>query len=546
MAFQKKTTETLPVQPFARPPLLSTASSTREALRGRDTRPSAAASSDRSSGWAIASAWGLAALLIATTVARFVYRANGPMWMDEVWTGMIASQRSWSGFARQCYLDVNAPLGYLVAWLWEPIGGLSNSGLRLPSIVFASLAPLVALVPSRSIPLGARAIWAGLLACWLPGFIFASEARCYTLLLCLGTANTLAFAALLRSPGLKPALCWAGISSLLILTHYFAAPLVACQGVAYLIVCRGRAVKTWPALVGFVPAAVEMAAHAAVLRHFSAAVPTAPAAPRWQDLPDAIDFMLGARSAIWAPAYCALAAVLVARLQGREIWPRPGSAARPAEGRLWIPPVTAAVSVVICVVAFEICLAASWARPVLVVRYFTAATPAVLLGLALVIRRIGQLWRPAPALVIGAQASIALGLLLTGAPKGQPISFQRASEALMKAGVSRVEFFYDDRGAGGRDHDAFSKIGGFFFQRAGAPIVSDAVFIAPGADPNPLLLQRARGRGTAILWVYNTDVEGTAAIRFPPRIPRMDPHWRCADYGADSAHALACVRNGRP
>jgi Dolichyl-phosphate-mannose-protein mannosyltransferase len=543
MVSSQQTTEDMQVQPFARPSALSTASSPGDVF-SRAAGVPASARSGRSSAWSVAAGLGLAVLLLATTVARFVFRADAPLWMDEVWTGMIASQRSLAGFAHQCYLDVNAPLGYVVAWLWEPIGGLSNQGLRLPSAIFASLAPLVALAPSRSIPLRERAIWAGLLACWLPGFIFASEARCYALLLCLGVANTLAFTALLRSPGLRPALWWAASSSLLILTHYFAILVVGCQGVAYLIVCRRQAVRTWPALIAFVPALAEMAAHAAVLRHFSAALPATPTSPRWGDLPDALEFVIGGMPTAWLVALCVLAGALVARLQGKDIWPRTPSAKARNDGRLWVVPATALASIVLCVVAYQVCLAASWARPILVVRYFTAATPGVLLGLALVLGRISDLWRPAPAIVIGAQGLIALALLLSGGPKAQPISFQRAAEALMKADVSRVEFFYDDRGAGGRDHDAFSQIGGFFFHRAGRPIVSDAVFIKPGLDPNPVLLERAREGGTAILWLYNTDVQWTAATRFPPRISQIDPRWRCHDYGMGAAHALACIQAG--
>ncbi|HEX4741921.1 MAG TPA: hypothetical protein VH353_11375 [Caulobacteraceae bacterium] len=530
------------MQPSVRPSVAPTGSTAREAFRRAAGAP-ARTSSDRSAAWPV-EGLALAALLLATTIARFVYRAGAPLWLDEVWTGMIASERSLAGFARQCYLDVNAPLGYAIAWLWEPIGGLSNQGLRLPSVVFASLAPLVALIPSRGMSLGSRAIWAGLLACWAPGFIFAGEARCYALLLCLGVANTLAFATLLRSPGLRTAFFWAGTSSLLILTHYFALAVVACQGMAYLIVCRGQALRTWPALAAFVPALAEMTAHAAVLRRFSAAVPTDPVSPRWQDLPDALQFVLGGIWTIWLVAACLLAGLLVARLQGKDIGLKALSGEKSGERRLWIVPAAALASVVICVVAYQVCLATSLARPILVVRYFTAATPGVLLGLALAVRRIGDLWRPAPFIVVGAQGLIALVLLLSGEPKVQPISFQHAAEALMTPGVSRVEFFWDDRGAGGRDHEAFSKIGGFFYHRAGRPIVSDAVFIKPGVDPNPLLLERARGAGTAILWLYNANVPWTAANRFPPRISQMDPRWRCRDYGLGTSHALACVQGG--
>jgi hypothetical protein len=542
MASQEKTLDSLPVKSLDQLSAVLTAPPAGAVNRRQAPGRAASASLVRSPGLSTPAVLALGALLIATTIARFVYRANGPLWLDEVWTGMIASQRSLSSFVRQCYLDVNAPLGYLIAWLWEPIGGLSNHGLRLPSAIFASLAPLVALVPSHSVPMRTRAIWAGLITCWLPGFIFASEARCYSLALCLGVANTLAFAALLRSPRVKPAFVWAAISSLLILTHYVATTLVACEGLAYLILWRKKGLRAWPALAAFFPAAVEMAAHATVLTHFSAPAPTSHASARLQDLPDAIEFAIGSPTALWVLVLCAAAGMLAAKMKGRLLPFVALNLGRRSEWRLWIVPATALGSVLVCVFVSLVCVAASWARPLLVVRYFTPAAPGVLLGLALLVNRIGESWRPTAALVIGSQAALAFAILAGGPPGGQPISFQPAAEALMRSHVSRVEFLWDDRDDSGGDHEAFSKVGGFFFHRAGRPIETDAVFRKLGGDPNLQLLGRANANGAAILWLYNTNVGTTAALRFPPRIAQIDPRWRCHDFGADPAHVLACTK----
>ncbi|MBV8683255.1 MAG: hypothetical protein JO111_10300 [Caulobacteraceae bacterium] len=502
--------------------------------------------SDWSSGSHVAAGLALGALLLTTTIARFVYRANAPLWLDEVWTGMIASERSFSGFVRQCHLDVNAPLGYLLAWLWEPVGGLSNPGLRLPSAVFASLAPLLALLPCRSVPLATRAIWAALLACWLPGFIFATEARCYALVLCLGVANAILFAELIRYPRPGPAIAWAAMSSLLILAHYFAAPLIASQGVAYLIVWRARGLRNWPALAVFAPVAAEMAWHASVLRRFAqgahAATAQAPAL-RLQDVPDAVQFALGGAPIIWILLFCLLVGLLMARLRGEAV--SVGKLISVGRDRgACTAAATSVACIILCLTLYQLCLVVGWARPMLVVRYFTPAVPGVLLGVALVLARVATLWSAAPLVVVSAQAAIAFFMMFSGSPKAQPISFQHAAEALLRAEASRVEFLYDDRGAGGgRDREAFSKIGGFFFHRAGRSIESDAVFLSPGQDPNEVLAARAQDEGSAILWLYNTEVAGTAALQFPPRITRIDPRWRCRDFGTGASHALACVKD---
>ena len=536
----------MPVQLPVRPSAATATTSPRKIFAPQNLGAAPNITRQASAPYAIAVCVALGGLLLATTIARFVFRAGAPLWLDEVWTGMIASQRSFSAFVRQCYLDVNAPFYYLVAWLWRPVGGLSNSGLRFTSVLFTSLAPLIALAPSRAIPLGVRAIWAALLTCWLPGFIFASEARCYGLLFFLGVANTLTFAELLRLPRTGAAAAWAAVSSLLILTHYFAAPLVACEGLVFLIGWRGRALRTWPALAVFIPCLAEMAWHASILRDFAHPGPADPASPRLQDLPDTVEFLVGGAPVIWILILCVLVGLLRSRLRGEASLSKWFGLAGNDRGP-WIVAAAAAGSVLLCLAAYEVCLAASWTRPMVVVRYYTAAAPGVLLGLALLVRRGATLWPPTQIIVVTAQAAIAFGMLLSGAPRAQPISFEHASKALMNAGVTRVEFLWDGHGAiragsGGRDHDAFAQIGGFFFHRAGRPILTDNVSLFPGEDPNRVLLERASKNDAAILWLYNTDVGSTAALKFPPRLAQIDPRWRCRDFGTGATHSLACVK----
>jgi hypothetical protein len=289
-----------------------------------------------------------------------------------------------------------------------------------------------------------------------------------------------------------------------------------------------------------------MAWHASVLRGFARAAPTDSSSLRPQDLPDTIQFLLGGAPVIWILLLCLLVGLLTRRLRG-ETAPPGGSRFEGDDHGPWIVAATSVGSVILCVAVYQVCLAASWVRPMLVVRYFTAAAPGVLLGLALLARRVAVLWTPTPLVVLATQAAIAFAVLLGGAPKAQPLSFERAADALMKAGVTRVEFLWDDRGVirgvkGGRSQDAFSQVGGFFFHRAGRPISSDNISLSPGQDPNQILLDRARNNGAAILWLYNTNVGTTAALKFPPRISQIDPNWRCRDFGSGATHTLACVK----
>ena len=201
-----------------------------------------------------ASTLGLGVVLVVTTILKLTVFARQPLTIDEVWTGMIAGQGSLAGLIRECQRDVNGPLAYIIGWLWAHLSGLSNGALRAPSMVFACAAPLIALAPHRLANRSVRYAWATLLACWMPGLIFAEQARCYALVLLLATVNAVTYARLLSRPSVAMAFIWTSVSALFILSHYVAGLLVGCQGIAYLAIHRGKAFKTWPAALMFVPA----------------------------------------------------------------------------------------------------------------------------------------------------------------------------------------------------------------------------------------------------------------------------------------------------
>ena len=97
----------------------------------------------------------------------------------------------------------------------------SDFALRLPSWIFmvaAAALPLAWRIPGQS--RAAAITWAALLFLWLPGAIFATQARPYALLFLVATAQTIAFARLIDEPSLRRAFVWTGSASLTILTHY--------------------------------------------------------------------------------------------------------------------------------------------------------------------------------------------------------------------------------------------------------------------------------------------------------------------------------------
>lgn len=474
--------------------------------------------------WAAAA---LALLLVATAVLRFGLYADRPFWLDEVWTGMIATRRSFPDFVRECLFDANAPLYSCLAALWAQVSGVSDRAIRFLPGVLGCVAPLIALIPQRGVDRAVRLTWCGLIACWIPGIWLSGEARPYTLALALAVANTVAFIELLRQPSQRSAWIWTGLSSLAILTHYFGAVLVAIQGVAYLVVHRQRALRTWPAALAFLPAFAALAAQAHVLVKFSSGqhawIPRASLTSGLADLWYLVDPV-----ALFG-ALCWFAAVAVV---ARRLGP-PRASESSGVDAAWVAAscgVLAALTTVLL----------GFVRPMVVPRYFTEFAPALFLAVSLAAARVSGALRPAPALLVGV---FALSVAMWARHPPEPdnlFSWEQASTDLMAQHPSRLVFMWDTPMGG--NPSSIAGVGGFFFERAGQPIVVDPVIGKAGEDPNQLLLAHAKAPGSAIIWIYDTGVAHTSAIAFPPRIEALDPDWRCKNYGAGALGIVACGR----
>lgn len=487
-----------------------------------------------------AAAVSLGVLLLVTTILNFTALRGFGLVIDEVWTGMIASQSSVAGLIHQCEIEVNGPLSYVISWLWAPFGGLSDAGLRLPSTLFACATPFVALAPSRLIPRGVRMIWAALLACWLPDFNFAQLARCYALVVLLATANTVAFAQVIRRPSLGAALLWAFLSALLILDHYFALALVACQGLSYLALRRGRALRTWPAALLFVPVFAELALKISLLSSFSKPSVSWIDRVTWAGVPNIFGFMAG-RPFLAAVIGIGLGVGWVLEKR-RPRQPDTPSWAVDRDG-LSIAALMAALSAIIVV-------GLGFFFPILSLRYIAIEVPGVMLGVALLAARFARAWPLLPIWLMAGAVSGVISLawqaafIYPAAAKAR-VGLEPAFTTLVADNPRRLLFFRDNPTAEGEDLDQLSQVGGFFFKRTGHPIPVEAVPWVRGADPNALLLSRATMPGTDILWLFDRDVQGTAAVQRPPNISQRDPRWTCHDFGEGLVGILACHRGGR-
>ena len=474
-------------------------------------------------------------LAVATVVAiaagvaiRAVYGADQPLWFDETFTGAIAAEPTLAATTRQILLDVNSPLYYLIAHVWSLAFGLSNASLRFPAFVFSSLAPLLCLIATPSLPRRTRLVWAILVALWAPGFAFAQEARCYSLVFCLAVALASAFAALLDAPDRRRATLWAVLGCLAVLAHYYALVLVGIQGLTFLAIHRRRALACWPAALVFVPLFGWLAIHYDSIVAFTAA------GVAWYnylhpaDLLDIAAFVTGSTLVMVPLLLGGGAAVLVhvaARLRERADL----SGQRAA---------MLAASTSVAAAAFWIVL--GFVRASFTLRYMMVFEPGILLGVALAAEALRRRWRTASALVIALFATNALLFAAVGrAPK--IYGFQRASDALMAAGTRRLVIFWDNPNSAVEAPSQLAIVGGFFFARRGLEVHVEGLVNPRGADPNPRLLASAMGPDAGILWLYDTRIHDTAAAVFPPTIART-PGWACRDFGVAPVGVLACAR----
>ena len=476
----------------------------------------------------------VAALLLGI-VLRFVVGRDLPLWIDETWTGGVISQPTLAAMLEQSLLDANAPVYYVFMYLWTALFGLSDAALRFPSLVFGVGAPLVALLATKGMDRTTRLTWCGLIALWVPALWYAQEARCYSLVLCLATACTVAHVRLLAQPSMRATVIWASLGTLAILTQYHALVLVGCQGLGYLALHRERALRTWPAALVFVPAAVWIVIHYPRLSEF------AHSNAGWQPLlelkhvPEIVDFVIGdIRLAVVLAVLVAILLVLARRN-------RPAS--QPAQvfeaQRGAIVAALAAIAGAIVTIVVGVLL------PSFTTRYLMPFMPGVLLGFALVTTHFGRRWAAVPAAAVLLYGIFALVWAdERSRATGKSFNFEYASSELAKSGVDHLAFLWDNPLTPVLQPSQLEAMGGFFFRRQHAVPVT-AVILRPGDDPNDRLLAAARGNHPALLWLYDSNVHGTAAISHPPRIERHDPAWVCRNFGKGSFGVIACHRATR-
>ena len=194
--------------------------------------------------------------------------------------------------------------------------------------------------------------------------------------------------------------------------------------------------------------------------------------------------------------------------------------------------------------AAGVLVAMGFVRPSFTFRYLTPCAPGLLLSLVMLARalagRRGELF--ALAMLGAVYLGVSSWMLIHGlrmAPRRY--NFEAASAALARSRPSGLVFLWDHPVDPILHPEQLASLGGFFLHRAGEPTPVDAVILKPGEDPNRRLTAEAHAPGSAILWLYDRVVRGTAANAHPPDLVRLDPRLRCRDFGSARFGVLACV-----
>ncbi len=456
----------------------------------------------------------LAGLVMAAFGLRIWLGLGLPLWLDESWTAMIATQPNWADFWREVWLDCNPPLYYAVMALWTGVFGASDLALRLPSLIFAALAialPLGLRVPALS--RAAALCFAVLLALWQPGFEMSVDARGYALLLALSVAQLLAYIRLMAAPDRRRAWIWAGLASLAGLTHYHSLLVSGLQGLALLYVHRARALELWPAALAFVPAFGWLAIHAPRLADY-ARPDVAWYEPMTPSLAGGfIRYVLGGAGWLHMGILAGVIVLSHALALGKTAAPKSGRHIAMPEARRalrW--------AVLASVIGLMIELALGTLRPMLTDRYLVPLVPGILLGLVLAIGQSRYYVASLAALVI------AFGLTLNPSDMRAKLvektrySFAPASSFIAKSPAKRLIFAWDHPAARILDAQSLAKLGGFFVARAGRDMPVTAIRLPPGRDGNALL-QRTSPADAGVIWIYNR--ARASAARHRPPVPLL-------------------------
>jgi mannosyltransferase len=163
------------------------------------------------------------ALTLSGAALRFATLNVQSVWLDESAT-MVLVRRGLQGMLSHLPASESAPpLYYILVWAWTRLFGTGPLGFRSLSALVGALTIPVMYAAGRRISTRAG-LWAAALTAVNPAmYYYSQEARAYALVILLSAAALVLWQRALEAPSRRNLWLWAGVSSLALLTHYFAA-----------------------------------------------------------------------------------------------------------------------------------------------------------------------------------------------------------------------------------------------------------------------------------------------------------------------------------
>jgi mannosyltransferase len=202
--------------------------------------------------------WAFAAIFIVAAVIRIATINNQSLWADEALTAYEAPLPFGAMINTVLHTETTPPLYFVVIWFWTKVFGTSEVALRAISTIAGIATVAIAYQCARELV----SRWAGVVAAALvavnPYLVwYSQEARSYMLLVALTAAGFLWFIRARDDPSRRNLAWWAALSSLAVMTHFFAGFAVAPEALWLLLKWRERIV--WAAVGVVAVAQVAMA-----------------------------------------------------------------------------------------------------------------------------------------------------------------------------------------------------------------------------------------------------------------------------------------------
>ena len=197
--------------------------------------------------------WLVGALVVLGAGLRFATLGAQSYWFDEAQAAHELHLSLGSMLSSMVHVETAPPLYFVLGWAWVHVFGSSELALRsLSALAGTALIALGYLCGRELVSRRAGLLTAAFVAVNPFMIWYSQEAREYMLVAAFCGASLLCFLRAWRDPAGRNIAWWALFSVLALLTHYFAAFLVAPEALWLLYIARSRACVVAVGVVGLI------------------------------------------------------------------------------------------------------------------------------------------------------------------------------------------------------------------------------------------------------------------------------------------------------